>query len=302
MICLLRKLLNYKHYNLRGDVIVTTDGAGNVLSQSYYEAYGEHKDSGAMPSDKHRANTKVEDADTNLLLEGHRYRLLGAGVFLSPDPLEYVDGLHRYAYCGFNPWGRFDPTGLQGKIIFEDSFTDDQKKIITQAHSKSIKLAKNSIEKLKNIKNDKSVQIAYEDSFGGINPKGISTVEKILKSTLKELEKDITIRKPRNKDFKSERSKESVVAYVLEHVESTIFINDPFYELPDDGFRSKGGAILHEGTHETKKTSDFAYGKEADRLPHRESIYNADSYSRFAERLEKNSTQENDNKNEEKNE
>ncbi len=105
---------NYKHYNLRGDVIVTTDGAGNVLSQSYYEAYGEHKDSGAMPSDKHRANTKVEDADTSLLLEGHRYRLLGAGIFLSPDPLEYVDGLHRYAYCGFNPWGRFDPTGLMG--------------------------------------------------------------------------------------------------------------------------------------------------------------------------------------------
>ena len=112
MICLLRKLLNYKHYNLRGDVIVTTDGAGNVLSQSHYETYGEHADYGVMPSDKHRANTKVEDADTNLLLEGHRYRLLGAGIFLSPDPLEYVDGLHRYAYCGFNPWGRFDPLGL----------------------------------------------------------------------------------------------------------------------------------------------------------------------------------------------
>ena len=109
--------LNYKHYNLRGDVIVTTDDAGNVLSQSYYEAYGEHKDSGVMPSDKHRANTKVEDADTSLLLEGHRYRLIGAGIFLSPDPLEYVDGLHRYAYCGFNPWGRFDPTGLQQKDI-----------------------------------------------------------------------------------------------------------------------------------------------------------------------------------------
>ena len=108
--------LNYKHYNLRGDVIVTTDDAGNVLSQSHYETYGEHADYGAMPSDKHRANTKVEDADTSLLLEGHRYRLLGAGIFLSPDPLEYVDGLHRYAYCGFNPWGRFDPTGLWGKL------------------------------------------------------------------------------------------------------------------------------------------------------------------------------------------
>ena len=99
-------------------MIVTTDDAGNVLSQSYYETYGEHADYGAMPSDKHRANTKVEDADTSLLLEGHRYRLLGAGIFLSPDPLEYVDGLHRYAYCGFNPWGRFDPTGLYEQSLW----------------------------------------------------------------------------------------------------------------------------------------------------------------------------------------
>ena len=88
-------------------MILTTDGAGNVLSQSHYETYGEHTDYGAMPSDKHRANTKVEDADTNLLLlEGHRYRLIDAGIFLSPDPLEYMDGLHRYAYCGFNPMGK----------------------------------------------------------------------------------------------------------------------------------------------------------------------------------------------------
>ena len=107
-------------------MIVTTDDAGNVLSQSHYETYGEHTDYGAMPSDKHRANTKVEDADTSLLLEGHRYRLIGAGIFLSPDPLEYVDGLHRYAYCGFNPWGRFDPTGLSfcGYDSFGDYFRD----------------------------------------------------------------------------------------------------------------------------------------------------------------------------------
>ena len=32
--------------------------------------------------------------------------------FTSPDPLEYIDGLNCYAYCGNNPWGRFDPYGL----------------------------------------------------------------------------------------------------------------------------------------------------------------------------------------------
>ena len=130
--------LNYKHYNLRGDVIVTTDDAGNVLSQSHYETYGEHADYGAMPSDKHRANTKVEDADTSLLLEGHRYRLLGAGIFLSPDPLEYVDGLHRYAYCGFNPWGRFDPTGLMSDKYIKMSFNSQHNNNTATVYSCSL--------------------------------------------------------------------------------------------------------------------------------------------------------------------
>lgn len=109
--------LNSKHYNLCGDVIVTTDSAGNVLSQSHYEAYGEHTDFGTMPTDKHRANTKMEDTETNLLLEGYRYRLLGHPIFLTPAPLEYLDGLNFYAYCGFNPWGRWDPLGLKEEFL-----------------------------------------------------------------------------------------------------------------------------------------------------------------------------------------
>ncbi len=118
--------LNYKHYNLRGDVIVTTDSAGAVLSQSQYEAYGEHVDFGTMPVDKHRANTKVEDAETGLLLEGRRYRSLSYKTFMSPDPLEYVDGLNFYAYCGYNPWGRWDPLGL--KIDINGSESEENKK------------------------------------------------------------------------------------------------------------------------------------------------------------------------------
>lgn len=32
---------------------------------------------------------------------------------MSPDPLEYVDSSNLYAYCNNNPWGRFDPDGLE---------------------------------------------------------------------------------------------------------------------------------------------------------------------------------------------
>lgn len=65
----------------------------------------------AIPTDRHRANTKVEDEDY-LLNEGMRFRHLQHGIFLTSDPLEYGDGLNQYIYVGQNPWGRFDPDGL----------------------------------------------------------------------------------------------------------------------------------------------------------------------------------------------
>ena len=102
--------INYKHYNLRGDVTMTTGPAGNVLSELWYTAYGEYEGFGALPSDKYRANTKVDDGE--LILDGHRYRNKTLMRFMSPDPLEYIDGLNCYIYCSNNPWGRFDPDGL----------------------------------------------------------------------------------------------------------------------------------------------------------------------------------------------
>lgn len=102
---------NYKYYNLRGDVIMTHDASSLVKYVGQYHSFGRHDDvQGAILTDKHRANTKVED-DDNLLNEGKRFRHLEYGVFLTPDPLEYVDGPNPYIYCVQNPWGRFDNNG-----------------------------------------------------------------------------------------------------------------------------------------------------------------------------------------------
>ena len=49
--------------------------------------------------------------------EGRRYRDIEMMRFTSPDPLEYIDGLNCYIYCGNNPWGRFDPDGLADEDI-----------------------------------------------------------------------------------------------------------------------------------------------------------------------------------------
>ena len=103
--------LNYKHYNLRGDIVATTDSGGSILSELRYLGNGDIKgSSGTQPADKFKHNTKrVEDGFVN---EGRRYRDIEMMRFTSPDPLEYIDGLNCYAYCGNNPWGRFDPYGL----------------------------------------------------------------------------------------------------------------------------------------------------------------------------------------------
>ena len=103
--------LNYKHYNLRGDIVATMDSGGSILSERQYVGNGSvFYSSGTQPADKFMNNTKrVEDGFVN---EGRRYRDIEMLRFISPDPLEYIDGLNCYAYCGNNPWGRFDPYGL----------------------------------------------------------------------------------------------------------------------------------------------------------------------------------------------
>lgn len=109
--------LNYKHYNLRGDVIVTSNSEGNVLSQIQYTAYGSRRNTyGSEPIDRYRSNTKLKDLYIN---EGHRWRSNTETGFLSPDPLEYIDGLNCYSYCNNNPWGHFDPDGLAIDIVWD---------------------------------------------------------------------------------------------------------------------------------------------------------------------------------------
>ena len=104
--------LNYKFYNLRGDVIMGLDSNRNKSSSTYYFEFGQNEQlSGDITTDRHRANTKVED-ETNLLNDGKRFRHLELDIFLTPDPLEYVDGFNPYIYVNQNPWGKWDPLGL----------------------------------------------------------------------------------------------------------------------------------------------------------------------------------------------
>jgi RHS repeat-associated protein len=113
------------HANSRGDIIVRTGPTGQITYQAAYEAFGKHggtpnsAQSGQNP-DRQRANSKDEDP-TGLLNEGHRYRDLDTGTFITKDPAGFVDGPNLYTYVNQNPWSKFDPLGLQGdELVGQD--------------------------------------------------------------------------------------------------------------------------------------------------------------------------------------
>lgn len=102
---------SYDHYDRRGDVTARTDSAGTVTWQASYEAFGTRPTEYGTTQDRQKANTKEEDP-TGLLNEGMRYRDLETGTFITRDPAGFIDGPNLYAYVRQNPWGKFDPEGL----------------------------------------------------------------------------------------------------------------------------------------------------------------------------------------------
>lgn len=156
--------LNYKHYNLRGDIVATTDSGGSILSELRYLGNGDIEgSSGTQPADKFKHNTKrVEDGFVN---EGRRYRDIEMMRFTSPDPLEYIDGLNCYAYCGNNPWGRFDTYGL----YYDLSYLNEEDRAYVENIIENI--SRNNYGKGKNsafyrINNSDDINVRIEVSHG----------------------------------------------------------------------------------------------------------------------------------------
>jgi RHS repeat-associated protein len=103
--------IGFTHYNHRGDVVAKTNGAGTLTWQAAYEAFGTRRAEFGTTPDRQKANTKEEDP-SGLINEGHRYRDLETGVFITKDPAGFIDGPNLYAYVRQNPWSKFDPEGL----------------------------------------------------------------------------------------------------------------------------------------------------------------------------------------------
>jgi|GEM_PF-7088613 len=244
----------------------------------------------------------------NIINEGFRCRPTDSDRFLTPDPLEYIDGLNPYIYCSQNPWGKFDALGLRtwGDFFADfkhnwsasshnqrhterldngnplrfmgEGFKTKEIQNITENYKIAQDMASNAY--LSTLK-DSNTQ-AYIDSFGKQDTNGKNKIIETLHDTSERLSKGNTIRK-------GVAPTKSTMAFVRDNDLNTVHLTAKFFTRPDIGYDSKSEIFVHEVSHQTGHTDDIKYGVNADNLARenpRQTVHNAASYSRYAVRIQ----------------
>jgi len=89
--------------------------------QSYeYSAYGQVAASDPNHPNPYMFTGRRFDIETGLYYYRARYYNPHIGRFMQTDPVGYGAGMNLYAYCGNNPIGRADPSGLYYTFLSED--------------------------------------------------------------------------------------------------------------------------------------------------------------------------------------
>jgi len=109
--------VTFIHTDGLGSPIERTDGAGNVISRTRYEPYGQVA-TGATPAIGFTGH--VSDVETGLTYMQQRYYDPVAGRFLSVDPMvtdvNTGNSLNRYVYANNSPYKNVDPDGRQAAL------------------------------------------------------------------------------------------------------------------------------------------------------------------------------------------
>jgi len=100
----------YYHYDGNGSVIALSDSAGDTVQTYEYSVFGEPAVEDANHTNPYMFAGRRYDIEIGLYYNRARYYNPYTGRFLQTDPAG--DGMNLYAYCGNNPVGRVDPSGL----------------------------------------------------------------------------------------------------------------------------------------------------------------------------------------------
>jgi len=118
----------YYHFDGLGSVVALSNSNGDSCQSYEYSAYGQVAASDPnFLANPYMFTGRRFDIETGLYYYRARYYNPHIGRFMQTDPVGYGDGINWYAYCGNNPLGRIDPSGLgwvngvfEVKIAFYD--------------------------------------------------------------------------------------------------------------------------------------------------------------------------------------
>ena len=122
----INNMTSFRHEDALGSLRFLTDAGQSVLGSSVYEAFGTAVGAtGATAKAPFGwvggADCQTE-ADTGLVLMGHRYYDSRVGRFISQDPKRA--GSNWYAYCHNNPVNKTDPMGLSEGLPWQSGAPD----------------------------------------------------------------------------------------------------------------------------------------------------------------------------------
>ncbi len=100
------------HHDARLNLTAVTDSAGTMRQRYHYEPFGNPSPATSATGIEPRFGGLRWLSDTDLYLGGARMMDPRHGLWLSHDPLGYVDSPNLYAYAGHNPIDYADPSGL----------------------------------------------------------------------------------------------------------------------------------------------------------------------------------------------